>query len=299
MTATFGLSGAVSLRSAALQELLESKLRRKTAKYGSILYRLTWKHWELPSGRRICALRASAARISVKGNILLGWPTPNASDMKWRYSTLEAAERRSSSGKQISMECSAHLAGWPTATTRDWKDGQECSNVEINCLLGREVWMTGWATPCSMETEQSPETTISRKKRLSETTGIHRGPALPVSQQVQLAGWNTPTCPTKGEDGHQAGNNHYTSSVTSATRHLQYAIRGKLCPNTGMMLIGSYVEILPESQAGGPLDPEHSRWLMGLPREWANCAPTEMRSISKRRKASAKSSSKSALAFDL
>lgn len=214
MTATSGPSGAASLRSVALQELLASRLRLKTEKFGSILYRLTWKHWDLPSGRRICALRASAARISVKGII---------------------------------------LRGWPTTTTRDYKDGQECPNVEINCLLGREVWMTGWLTP---------------------------------------------TCPTNTE-GHQAGNNHYVTSITAATQNLQYAVRGKLCPNTGMMLIGSCVEILPENQAGGPLSPEHSRWLMGLPIEWANCAPTEMRSISRQRKVFVKSSSKSALVFDL
>lgn len=151
------------------------------------------------------------------------------------------------------IQMQAKLAGWPTTTTRDWKDGQECPNVEINSLLGREVWM---------------------------------------------AGWNTPTAPVNTA-GHQAGNNRYVTSVTSVTKGLSYAIRGKLDRST--MQIGCSVEILPESQAGGPLNPEHSRWLMGLPPEWENCAPLETRSTRKRRQASAKSSGKSAtkMEYDL
>lgn len=37
--------------------------------------------------------------------------------------------------------------GWPTPTTRDWKDGSEQKNVPLNALLGRVAWLTGWPTP--------------------------------------------------------------------------------------------------------------------------------------------------------
>jgi hypothetical protein len=74
---------------------------------GSILYRLTWKERVTPLGRVICALRASTAHISVKDFI---------------------------------------LSGWPTTTTRDHKDADCEGTVEINGLLGRQVWLAGWPT---------------------------------------------------------------------------------------------------------------------------------------------------------
>lgn len=42
---------------------------------------------------------------------LAAWPTPQASDDKWRYSSATQAERRLSSGKQMSLEAWAHLTG--------------------------------------------------------------------------------------------------------------------------------------------------------------------------------------------
>lgn len=319
MNATCGPSGEISLRSADLQSSLESKLRQKTGVDGSILYRLTWKHWELPSGRRICALRGSSKRISVKGYILSGWPTSCSQDGP-------------NGGPGQGMDRfpgAVSLASWPTTTTtRDYKDGQECPNVEINSLLGREVWLagwqspntmgggatsrggdrinelllggeakatqlSGWGTPVANPDNKSPEAHLRMKQRMGERDGSNsnRTAITDMAVQAQLVGWNTPTCPVN-TDGHQAGNNRFITT-TQPFKGMQFCIRGKL-QSDGSMLIGSCAEILPESQAGGPLNPEHSRWLMGFPPEWASCAPTVTRSTGKRRKISAKPSGKSA-----
>lgn len=40
---------------------------------------------------------------------------------------------------------------------------------------------------------------------------------------------------------------------------------------SGEILTGSSVQM----ENGGQLNPEHSRWLMGLADAWRNCVPTE------------------------
>lgn len=63
---------------------------------------------------------------------LSGWPTPCAGDEKWRCSTPEAADRRSESGKQMSLEVVAHITGWFTPAARDWKDTSGMSATGVN-----------------------------------------------------------------------------------------------------------------------------------------------------------------------
>lgn len=58
-----------------LQQSLESKLHLRLAEFGSPECVLTWKHWDMPLGLPICALRASGHHTSGKGYSL--WPTPH------------------------------------------------------------------------------------------------------------------------------------------------------------------------------------------------------------------------------
>jgi hypothetical protein len=105
--ATSGLSGCGLSASAALQRSLESRLRAELAGRGSILYRMTWRPWAMPSGRRLCRLVASALPISDSGSS--SWPTPMKAD----------AERKSEKFMRgnLTMLGAARCAGWPTPTS--------------------------------------------------------------------------------------------------------------------------------------------------------------------------------------
>lgn len=64
--------------SAALSWSLASNLAALTQTTGSTLYKMTWKPWAMPSGRLRFRLRASARRT--RETVLIGWPTPIASN---------------------------------------------------------------------------------------------------------------------------------------------------------------------------------------------------------------------------
>src|SRR5579885_3223446 len=183
--ATSGPIGSGSSASAALQSSLASRLRTAMDSNGSTLYRLTWKERVTPSGRRICALRASAPRTSGRG--CTSWPTPTsaladkgvrssvnaireamrtsgpdlaaAALSSWPTTTKDSSDRGYTyangdhGGPCLMLPGAAKLSGWATTTTttRDHKDGASEGTAPINALLGRQVWLAGWAAAAARD----------------------------------------------------------------------------------------------------------------------------------------------------
>ncbi len=83
---------------------------------GSTLYKLIWKHVATPSGRLICALRASALPIGASDST--GWPTPTVQD-----SSRGAKDSRPwDTGRPLNQVA----AGWATPAHRDFR----CANLK-------------------------------------------------------------------------------------------------------------------------------------------------------------------------
>lgn len=212
---TCGPYGSTSSASAGLSRSLASRLKQRLTTDGSILFAMTWKMKDTPSGRSVCLLRASAHRTSDSG-----------------------------------------CGSWPTPTTRDWKDGAE-SNTPIKAQLGRTVWLATWPTPKAQDGMRG-----GQAKRAIGTT--RHGSNL--NDFFQLAAWATPRANYAAKQG----------NVSPDKRNglpAQVLEPGTRINRLGRVLTG----FIAETNAGGQLDPELSRWLMGYPAEWAHCRPTETR----------------------
>ena len=231
------------------------------------------------------ANRVAITDIAVMAQ-LAGWPTPTTGNGEGSQSagpeTSATGKRPDGSKATVALNPVAQLAGWPSPQARA-KGGGDYTDPEkaiLRMLAGHQInlsdraTLAAWPTPCQQDGPNG-----------GSAQGADRLPGA-----VPMVGWPTPQAGTPAQNGNAAaGNSDYSRAVVAETKTLQYAIRGRLTP-TGEMSIGCCAEILPESQAGGPLSPAHSRWLMGLPPEWESCAPSETRSTPKRRPASPKSS---------
>src|SRR3990172_1164159 len=110
---TYGPHGSGSSASAALMSCLANRLRVLLDSRGSTMFRLTWKERVTPSGRPICALRASARHIS--GSVYFLWPTPLASNAE------QGGSVRHMDGRGSSLSDVVKTTSWATPTARDYR----------------------------------------------------------------------------------------------------------------------------------------------------------------------------------
>lgn len=132
---------------------------------------------------------------------------------------------------------------------------------------------TGWPTPTTRDHKGGYQGGRIRNGKLSTDT---------LDVAAQLAGWPTPTASNNDRTGSaDRALNMYRADGSKAQQRLQ-----DFAAIVGPVRITASGQVLTGSDAGmensGQLNPAHSRWLMGLPKEWDDCAPTETPSSLKR-----------------
>ena len=164
--------------------------------------------------------------------------------------------------------------------------------------LPRQAALAGWPTPQVAGINHARGTAEYANRTLARTH-----PPSNVALYAQLAGWPTPTALERnaGPETHKKRRNfrkanaNQNSTLMYLNEAAQITVNDELCAAMGYplaetqpMRLCSDGTLLTGSTAGmasgGRLNPAHSRWLIRLPPEWDDCAPTATPSTRKPRR---------------
>ena len=163
-------------------------------------------------------------------------------------------------------------------TWRPWvtESGRLRSRLRASVRRTSVTDFTGWLTPAASDGNggKGPRIGVSATGVMPDGSKVTMG--LPALAKL-VCGWPTPTAGnvnnsrvTNDPQGYSEKHMRRKGSSSDLAILAQAVAAGPArLTVTGQMLTGSCAGM----ESGGPLAPSHSRWLMGLPRAWDECAP--------------------------
>jgi hypothetical protein len=222
---------------------------------------------------RSAALQSSLAsklrqRLPCAGGILFRqiWKDRSTPAQQQIYALRASVHRISGSASTGLQPASAR----PTPAARDWK-GAPLDRWGTNARPLNEVAvLAGWPTPMAGTPAQNGNNAAGNNDSSRRTVAL-------------LSGWATPAAQEPGGSPEQflarKAKHSCGQSVTALSMQVQL-IEAARYTDSGELLTGSAAAMA----SGGQLNPAHSRWLMGYPPEWDDCAVTAMPSSRRSRR---------------
>ena len=210
--------------------------------HGSTLYRTTWKAHTTPSGRSLFRARSVGRPISETD--CTGWPSPCTPN----------------GGRSVSPD--------KMDITGRTVDGKKHTASLEHAVKFIEGW-SGWPTPTAKLAAGGEYSDLA----LARVQGPHANDLRDFAKLTDgaLTGWPTPVArdhmpahapeyiAEKVAQGHGMANLNDRAQLVGPARLTAH----------GTLLTGSGAGTV----SGGQLNPDLSRWLMGLPEEWARSMP--------------------------
>ena len=174
--ATCGLRGHLSSPSAALEQSLVSRLKRRLDGAGSTLFSLTWKRKATPAGRPYYQLAASARRTSETE--FGSWPTPDAGAFNvgqsletWQARiTALKAKGINGNGAGTPLAMAAQMAAWPTPKVSSG-DYQYDQNGDKILNLSGAAKLAAWASPQARDYRSESVSPEKRAEQMAQPRG--------------------------------------------------------------------------------------------------------------------------------
>jgi hypothetical protein len=195
----------------------------------------------------------------------------------------------------LNIQTAASLATWPTPdaaagnlTDSTWEKRRaemkekHGNGNDFGMTLGQASSLAGWPSPRASEGEKDARS----QEGAATEVARNKGPSLSATVQA-LATWATPAARDFKSD---SASKEYHEKRWAHPRGQPLSAQAAQLSASGETPSGSPVE----TEKPGQLNPGLSRWLMGLPKEWCDCAVTAMESWRRSQKRSSKATKTSA-----